>query len=230
MQKLARRIVQRLDVDAQSHVWLGVEEGALTEALRSILSASGATILDTPGTEISAAVLEAETLEPKLVSEALTASLEQVTAGARVVCVVRTPPAGVSVEAYAESQGRRLGLVHTSGLLVEQGVLLRGVRRARPKGAQLRELRGIGHAIDPSVLVGRGGLTDEVLDAAASAVARHGLVKVKLTPQCNLDKREAAKALAWATGSELVQRVGKTALLWRRDVKLDPPAKQKGRR
>jgi RNA-binding protein len=230
MQNLARRIVQRLDVDAQTHLWLAVDDEALATTLGSILAASGATLLEAPVAELSAAVLETETLEPRLLPESLTEALVQIPADARVVCLVRARAAGTSVEAYAEAQGRRLGLVHTSGLDVEQGTLLRGTRRAKPKGAQLRELRGIGHGIDPSVLVGRGGLTDEVLEAAAAAVARHGLVKVKLTPQCSLDKREAAKALAWATGSDLVQRVGKTALLWRRDVNLEPPSKQKGRR
>ena len=66
--------------------------------------------------------------------------------------------------------------------------------------------------------------------AAETALQRHGLVKVKLTPQCKLEKGEAARALAWGTGGDLVQRIGKTALLWRRDVPLDPPGKQSGRR
>ena len=76
------------------------------------------------------------------------------------------------------------------------------------------------------ILIGRSGLTRSIVEATLSAVERHGLIKVKLTPQSTEDKDEAAQALAWATGSHLVQRVGKTALLYREDVTLDPPSKR----
>jgi RNA-binding protein YhbY len=65
-----------------------------------------------------------------------------------------------------------------------------------------------------------------VVEATRTALERHGLIKIKLTPQSTEDKDGAAIALSWATGSHLVQRVGKTALLFREDVELAPPVKK----
>ena len=230
MQQLGRKIVQRLEVDAGSRVWLSIQDSALDETVRSILQVSGAQFVEPESEELNSAVLEAQSVDAALVPEELVESLERIAAGTCVLVVLNEANVVPSIEAYAERQGRRMGLFHCSGVVVDDQVVIRGERRARPRGAQLRELRGLGHGIDPSVLVGRGGLTDEVMLAAEQALARHGLMKVKLTPQCNLEKGEAARALAWGAGGDLVQRIGKTALLWRRDVRLDPPSKQRGRR
>lgn len=230
MQQLARKIVQNLQVTPTSQVWLELEDEALDAAIRSILQVSGAQVVDSDADGLTAAVIETRTVDAALIPEALVDSLERVAPGARVLVVLGEADVSPSIEAYSTRQGRRLGLQRCSGVIQEERVILRGERRQRPRGAQLRELRGLGHSIDASVLVGRGGLTDEVMAAAEAALQRHGIVKVKLTPQCKLEKGEAARALAWGTGGDLVQRIGKTALLWRRDVPLDPPAKQRGRR
>ena len=92
--------------------------------------------------------------------------------------------------------------------------------------SERKKLRSQGHALEPSVLIGRAGLTANLIDAVGTALERHGLVKVKLTPQSSMNKDEAAVAMAWATGSHLIQRIGKTALLYRADVPLDPPTKR----
>lgn len=230
MQQLGRKIVQRLEVDPGTRVWLAFSDPALDEAVRAILQVSGAQVVPPDSEELNAAVFQVESLGQALLPEELVESLVGVPAGTCVLVVVGDAEPRPSLEAWAERQGRRLGLFHSSGVIVDGHVVIRGERRERPRGAQLRELRGMGHSIDPSVLVGRAGLTDEVMSAAEQALARHGLVKVKLTPQCNLPKGEAALAIAWGIGGDLVQRIGKTALVWRRDVRLDPPGKQRGRR
>lgn len=230
MQQLGRKIVQRLEVDPGTRVWLVLKDAALDEAVRSILQVSGAQVVEPDSEELNAAALQVESLAPALVPEELVGHLERIPAGTCVLVVVGEIDVSCSTEAYAERQGRRLGLFHCSGVVVDEHIVIRGERRDRARGAKLRELRGMGHSIEPSVLVGRGGLTDEVMTAAEQALGRHGIVKVKLTPQCSLEKGAAAKALAWGTGGDLVQRIGKTALLWRRDVRLAPPGKKSGRR
>ena len=74
------------------------------------------------------------------------------------------------------------------------------------------------------------GTVERPSPAAEAGLLRHGIVKVKLTRACDLEKSQALDDLAWATGAETVQRVGKTAVLYRRDVTLDPPVKRGGRR
>jgi RNA-binding protein len=83
-------------------------------------------------------------------------------------------------------------------------------------GKQRRQLRALGHALDPVVHIGKDGLTDGVAKALDGALEAHELIKVKLGPQAPDDRHDAAESLARRTKSELVQVLGKVILLYRR--------------
>jgi RNA-binding protein len=89
------------------------------------------------------------------------------------------------------------------------------------KGKQRRYLRGLGHHLEPVVMVGQHGITDTLVQALEDALFTHELVKVKLGQNCPLHKKEAAEQLAAASGSEFVQLIGKTVLLYRPNPKRD---------
>lgn len=82
-------------------------------------------------------------------------------------------------------------------------------------GRQARYLRGLGHHLKPLVLLGREGISDNVVTAVTSVLEAHELVKVKLGSGCLLDRNNAAAILAEKTGSQVVQVLGKTILLFR---------------
>jgi len=82
-------------------------------------------------------------------------------------------------------------------------------------GKQMRYLRSLGHHLKPLVMLGREGITDNVIAAAHAVLGAHELLKVKIGNGCPLEKREAAAALAAGTGSEIVQILGKTFLVFR---------------
>lgn len=86
------------------------------------------------------------------------------------------------------------------------------VRKTIPDRGSLRRR---GHKLKPVVLVGKDDLSDSVVGAIDDALTIHELVKVKLLQSCSLDKNEAALVMAKRTGSDLVQRIGRTALLYR---------------
>jgi RNA-binding protein len=86
---------------------------------------------------------------------------------------------------------------------------------------ELRTLRGRGHQLKPVVLVGHEGITDAVLDAVDEALRVHELVKVKLLQSCEVDKDDAAQILSEKLKARLIQRVGRTSLLWRENPKED---------
>ena len=87
-------------------------------------------------------------------------------------------------------------------------------------GKQRRHLRALGHALTPLVQIGKDGLTEAVARAVAQALADHELIKVKLGPNADLDRDQAAEQLADMTESEVAQILGKTILLYRaRDEK-----------
>ena len=86
---------------------------------------------------------------------------------------------------------------------------------------ELRALRGRGHQLKPVVLIGHEGITDAVIDAVDEALRAHELVKVKLLQSCEVDKDDAAQILSKKLKAGLIQRVGRTSLLWRENPKED---------
>ena len=86
---------------------------------------------------------------------------------------------------------------------------------------QLQHLRGLGHHLKPIVMLGREGVSDNVISAANAVLAAHELIKVKIGNGCLLERREAADVLAESTGSQVVQILGKTLLLYRANSELD---------
>ena len=81
---------------------------------------------------------------------------------------------------------------------------------------QRKYLRGLGHALNPVLLLGQHGVTPAVVAEMQRALQDHELIKVKFRG-ADRDARDAGLAeLATATGSSLVQRIGHTALYYKR--------------
>lgn len=84
-------------------------------------------------------------------------------------------------------------------------------------GKQRRYLRGLGNQLQPVVWVGVKGMNEGVWTAITSAFENADLLKIKLQEGFSGDRHEVAERLARATKSELVQVLGKTILLYRRN-------------
>jgi len=82
-------------------------------------------------------------------------------------------------------------------------------------GKQRRYLRGLGHDLKAIVQVGKGGIDDGLVAAVEQALEDHELVKLKVGEAANLDRHEAADAIARQTHSEVAQVLGNTVLLYR---------------
>ena len=79
---------------------------------------------------------------------------------------------------------------------------------------QRKFLRGLGHALNPLVLIGKSGISDSLITQLKQYLAQHELVKVKLLQNAPMDKHEAGATLEKVSGAVLVQKVGKTFLLY----------------
>jgi len=86
-------------------------------------------------------------------------------------------------------------------------------------GKQKRHLRGLGHALEPVVLLGKNGVNDGVIGAVDTALEQHELVKVRIGTECPTDRHAVAEALAPPTHAEVAQVLGRTVLLYRRHPK-----------
>jgi RNA-binding protein len=82
-------------------------------------------------------------------------------------------------------------------------------------GKQRRYLRGLGHALDPVVQVGKEGVTHALVEQVRQQLEIHELIKVKLAQSVEEGRHSVAGALAEATRSELAQVLGRTLLLYR---------------
>ncbi len=231
MERMVQLVLRRLGVHADMTVAVALEDGALAAALRAALEAQGARVAG-EGEPASGAIVGVGAGDDRPAAGAVRQALDAAGPGDRAVAIFGPGATQQSPEATAVRWLPLLGLERARGEAVGDagGVLVSGPRRAKLPTATRKRLRGLGHAIEPTILIGKAGLAPEVCAAARAALERHGIVKAKLTPGCELDKKEVAEELRWATGAILVQRVGKTALLHRPDVPLEPPVKRSGRR
>jgi RNA-binding protein len=82
--------------------------------------------------------------------------------------------------------------------------------------SQKRFLRGRAHHINPVVMVGDKGLTENVLAELERALDHHELIKVRL----RLDRQTRSALvdeIAQQCGAELVQKIGQVACFFRRN-------------
>lgn len=84
-------------------------------------------------------------------------------------------------------------------------------------GADRRALRAMGSGIKATVFVGKDGVSDAVLSAIDEAHAARELLKVRILDNCPADRKAVAADLAARSGSAMVQLLGRTVLLYRRD-------------
>lgn len=84
------------------------------------------------------------------------------------------------------------------------------------KGFQKKYLRGLAHAIKPTVMIGQRGLTETVLRSAEEALDTHELIKVKfLEFKEKEQKEEITGKIEDQTGALRVGMIGHTVILYR---------------
>jgi RNA-binding protein len=83
---------------------------------------------------------------------------------------------------------------------------------------QRKYLRGLGHALNPVLLVGKDGMTPAVIAEAKRALHDHELIKVKFRGAEREARDSGLAELATTTESILVQKIGHTALYYKRRI------------
>ena len=81
-------------------------------------------------------------------------------------------------------------------------------------GKQRRQLRALGHHLNPVVIIGQQGITPGVIAAVDQALTDHELIKVKFGEGPE-DRHEGSESLARETQSEVAQVLGRMVLLYR---------------
>ena len=84
---------------------------------------------------------------------------------------------------------------------------------------QRAQLRGLAAAEDTIIQVGKGGITEAVVESVSKALKARELVKGKVLENSMLTAREACDTLAEACKAEQVQVIGTKFVLYKRNDK-----------
>jgi RNA-binding protein len=81
---------------------------------------------------------------------------------------------------------------------------------------QRQYLKGLAHALEPVVRIGKAGLTPAVIEETRKSLQSHELIKVRIDgADDSAERREIAEALAGETGADVAATIGKLAVLYR---------------
>lgn len=78
---------------------------------------------------------------------------------------------------------------------------------------QRQFLKAEAHALNPVVMLGSDGISENVIKEVASSIEHHELIKIKLN--AGDERKEQADQIAAAVEAELVNVVGRVAILFK---------------
>ncbi len=78
-------------------------------------------------------------------------------------------------------------------------------------------LRSLAVDIDTIIMVGKGGMSDNIIKQADDALTARELIKGKVLNSSEVTPRDAAEQIAMATSSEVVQVIGTKFVLYRKN-------------
>lgn len=84
-------------------------------------------------------------------------------------------------------------------------------------GKQKSYLRGLANKESAVFQIGKEGLTENIIISISDYLAAHELCKFSLLKTCDEDIREVAINVASMTGSEVVQLIGRVAVVYRHE-------------
>ena len=82
--------------------------------------------------------------------------------------------------------------------------------------SQRKQLRRLGHALKPVVLIGASGLSDSVAAEIDAALEHHELIKIRIRVGDRAERDRVMQSVVERLRAELIQRIGNMALIYRR--------------
>ncbi len=82
--------------------------------------------------------------------------------------------------------------------------------------SERKALKARAHKLEPVVMIGGKGLTDQVVKEVDAALKAHELIKVRAAALEREARAEALQTLCERTGAEAVQSIGKIFVMYRK--------------
>ncbi len=89
------------------------------------------------------------------------------------------------------------------------------------KKHQKQYLKGLANTLKPTIIIGKNGLTDNVIVSIMESLIAHELVKISVLNTSLASAEELAIDIASITKSEIISQLGKKIVLYKKNVK-DP--------
>ena len=84
---------------------------------------------------------------------------------------------------------------------------------------QRAQLKGMASVLDPVIMVGKNGITDNVITETMNSLKAHELIKGKVLETALMTAGEVLQELAAQCGAEPVQAIGSKFVLYRQSSK-----------
>ncbi len=84
---------------------------------------------------------------------------------------------------------------------------------------QISFLRAAGHALNPVVMIGNKGLSEEVLKELDVSLKAHELIKIKVLSDQRETRAQILQQICEQLGATAVQHIGKQLVIYRRAEK-----------
>jgi RNA-binding protein len=81
---------------------------------------------------------------------------------------------------------------------------------------QRQYLKGLGHALNPILQIGKEGLNERQLASLSKALEDHELIKVNILENADITKNDVSEVILKALNAETVQTIGRKVLLYKK--------------
>ena len=82
-------------------------------------------------------------------------------------------------------------------------------------------LRGLGNSLEPSMQIGKEGLTENSIEALNNLLEARELVKIRILKNCEMAPKDVMKEICDQTFANPVQVIGGILIIYRRSSKKD---------
>lgn len=83
------------------------------------------------------------------------------------------------------------------------------------KNNQKKFLRSLGHDLKPTIMIGKNGLTQGVLEELENTLGIHELVKIKMRYDDKEQKQQMVEKIIEQTKTDLIQVIGGVLVVYR---------------
>ncbi len=84
------------------------------------------------------------------------------------------------------------------------------------KGKERSYLKSLSNTLEPILIIGKNGVTDNVIKQLDDALEARELIKIKLLDNSSLDAKEVANDVAKVLKAEFVQSIGSKFTIYRK--------------